>query len=409
MAAYDDPRLVRRAQTVDIARAVPLGVLLPIETTVLLTIAIKHFDASWWVKSLVSGAGGVGLLAAPAVTALARNWGRPAMVVTSTMSVLAGLGLLLASAGPLPLFVTGSIIGIATVNVVYPLTTVTYARVFPPSELGRRVGWGLSTKVLVAAVSGLAIGQVLGRRLDLWWAVVAAAGVMGIVLGGLDRLMPSAPVEHVEGVPTSVRPHFHLLAEDRLLRRTIVAWMVMGFGNLMLMPLRVEYLAKPEYGIDASTASIIVLTAVVPSAVRLVSLPVFGMVFDRVDFFTGRVLVNLLFAMYVAAFFTGTSWTGLVIGAVVLGVASAGGELTWSLWVTKFAPPGRMADYMGLHTFFTGVRSFGAPLLGFAVLGNVSLTAVAAIAAGLMVASSAVLVPEIRAERRARRRLPISA
>ena len=46
MAASDDPELVRRAQRIDLARSVPLGILLPLETSVLLTIAIKQFDAA---------------------------------------------------------------------------------------------------------------------------------------------------------------------------------------------------------------------------------------------------------------------------------------------------------------------------------------------------------------------------
>jgi predicted MFS family arabinose efflux permease len=110
----------------------------------------------------------------------------------------------------------------------------------------------------------------------------------------------------------------------------------------------------------------------------------------------------VLFAMYVAAFFTGTSDVALMVGAVLFGVGSAGGDLMWSLWVTKFAPPDRTADYMGLHTFFTGVRAFLAPLLGFAVVGHLSLAWIAMVSAALMIGSAVVLVPEMRLERRAR-------
>jgi hypothetical protein len=72
------------------------------------------------------------------------------------------------------------------------------------------------------------------------------------------------------------------------------------------------------------------------------------------------------------------------------------------LWVTKFAPADRVADYMGLHTFFTGIRAVCAPLLAFAVVEHLALGTVAMLAAGLMVLSSLVLVPEARAERRTR-------
>ena len=402
MALHDDPRLVRRAQIVDVARSVPLGVLLPMESTILLTIAIKEFDSSWWVKWLVSGAVGIGLLVAPWVTSLARAWGRPVMVPSAVLAALAGVALLMGAAGPAWLFVLGAVLSMTVTNAGYPLTTVTYSNVFPPTELGRRVGWGMTLKVLVSAGFGLVVGQLLTDSLDRWVIVMVIAGLMALVLAGLDMRMPSERLERVSTRGSVALPHFHLMADDRRLRLTIIAWMLMGFGNLMLLPLRVEYLARPQYGIDASPGKILLLTTVVPSAVRLVSMPVFGILFDRISFFAGRILVNVLFAMYVAAFFTGTSDAGLMVGAVVFGVGSAGGDLMWSLWVTKFAPPGRTADYMGLHTFFTGVRAFLAPLLGFAVVGHLSLAWIALVAAALMIGSSVVLVPEMRAERRAR-------
>lgn len=401
MAAYDDPTLVRRAQRFEIARSVPMGLLAPMEATILLTIAIKHFDASWWVKSLVAGAGGIGLVVGPWMTNVARRWGKPVMVPTAAVSAACGLALAIASTGSLTAFVAGTVVAMAALNLAYPLITTTYAQVFPPHEVGRRVGWGMSTKVLVSAVFGIAIGEFLTGRIDLWWVVVLGGAALALAMAALELGYPSEPIEHVEGVRRTGMPHFHLMAEDRRLRLTIGAWMLMGFGNLMLLPLRVEYLAQPQYGIDASPAKILVLTAVVPAVVRLLIMPVFGALFDRLDFFAGRILVNMLFAFYIAAFFTGTNDVGLAVGAVLFGVASAGGDLMWTLWVTKFAPPGRTADYMGLHTFFTGVRVFLAPVLAFAIVGQVSLLWIALISTALIIAASVMLVPEYRAERRA--------
>lgn len=54
---------------------------------------------------------------------------------------------------------------------------------------------------------------------------------------------------------------------------------------------------------------------------------------------------------------------------------------------------------MGLHIFFTGIRAVLAPILAFVVIEYLALTTVAWIAAGLMVLSSLVLLPEARAER----------
>ena len=134
---------------------------------------------------------------------------------------------------------------------------------------------------------------------------------------------------------------------------------------------------------------------------RLISIPAFGWVFDRLSFFASRIALNLLFAVYVAAFFAGSGDLGLIIGAVTYGIAAAGGDLMWSLWVTKFAPSDRVADYMGLHTFFTGVRGVLAPIVAFAVVGQFPLRSIAWAAAAMMVVSGAILIPEARLERRA--------
>ena len=83
MAASDDPAVVRRTQVLDLARSLPLGVLLPLESSVLLTIAIKRFDASGPVKGLIAASAGIGLLASPLVTSVARRTGRPVMALAA--------------------------------------------------------------------------------------------------------------------------------------------------------------------------------------------------------------------------------------------------------------------------------------------------------------------------------------
>lgn len=402
MAPSDDPRVVRRTQALDLLRSVPLGVLLPLETSVLLTIAIKQFDASGTVKGVLAAGGGVGLLLSPLVTSLVRRSGRPVMVPAAVISLLGAAGFVLAATGGLATFVIGALVGIASLNAIVPLMTVTYERNFPVAQRGKRVGWGMALKVAASALVGLAMGAVLRDRLDRWWWMVLAGAAASLTMAVLQARLPSAPLAHVPGHRNRPWPHFHLLRTDRRLSLTLGAWMLMGFGNLMLLPLRVEYLARPDYGIVADAALITLLTVTVPSVVRLATMPLFGAMFDRLSFFSSRILVNLLFALYVAAFFTGTSTPGLMVGAVTLGIASAGGDLMWSLWVTKFAPEGRVADYMGLHTFFTGIRAVGAPLLAFAVVERFALGSVALLAAALMIASSLVLVPEARAERAAR-------
>ena len=131
-----DPAIIRRTQIVDIARAVPAGVLAPLEASILLTIAIKQFHASGLAKGLLAAGAGFGLLASPLVTSIARKLGRPVMSVAAAVVAIGTCGLAVAMTGRLWLMILGSIAGLAALNSIIPLTTLTYERNFPTATRG---------------------------------------------------------------------------------------------------------------------------------------------------------------------------------------------------------------------------------------------------------------------------------
>src|SRR6185369_2434387 len=92
----------------------------------------------------------------------------------------------------------------------------------------------------------------------------------------------------------------------------------------------------------------------------------------HMNFFSLRVTLNAGFAIGILACFTSSSLSGLIAGAIIFGISNAGGDVAWSLWVTKFAPAGRVADYMSVHTFLTGVRGVAAPMFAFWLVTRVT-------------------------------------
>ena len=131
--------------------------------------------------------------------------------------------------------------------------------------------------------------------------------------------------------------------------------------------------------------------------------PIWGRFFDRLNFFLLRIAINLGFGIAIVTFFLGDSYAGHVVGAVIWGISIAGGDLCWSLWVTKLAPPHRVAHYMSVHTFLTGLRGIAAPFLAFSLVAHLSLGWMATITSVLIVLSCLVLVPELTAKRPLRR------
>jgi len=170
----------------------------------------------------------------------------------------------------------------------------------------------------------------------------------------------------------------------------------MGFANLMMIPMRVEYLGNPAYGLALNTSEIAFLTGVIPNSARLVLSPIWGQLFDRMNFFVLRVILNLGFALGILSFFTSADVKGLILGAVVFGISNAGGDVAWSLWVTKFAPADQVADYMSVHTFFTGVRGVLAPLAAFHAIKYLPMATLGWMAIIMITASCVFLLPEIK-------------
>jgi hypothetical protein len=68
--------------------------------------------------------------------------------------------------------------------------------------------------------------------------------------------------------------------------------------------------------------------------------------------------------------------------------------------VTKIAPEDRVADYMGVHTFFTGIRGILAPLTAFQLAQSLPMTHLGIFSALLIFLATAMLIPEIRTSRK---------
>ena len=118
-------------------------------------------------------------------------------------------------------------------------------------------------------------------------------------------------------------------------------------------------------------------------------------------------MLNVCFCAAILVVFYSESFWAIAIGTGLQGFAFAGGNIAWSLWVTKLAPPEHTAEYMSVHTFATGVRGVIAPFIGFALLREYG-SGVALFCAGLIFIASVIILPEVRFGRPRRKATPIS-
>ncbi|MEO1837256.1 MAG: MFS transporter, partial [Akkermansiaceae bacterium] len=158
----------------------------------------------------------------------------------------------------------------------------------------------------------------------------------------------------------------------------------------------VEYVSNPAYGYDLSEFMVAFITGSVPEIMFLIFVVGWGIVFDRVNFFIVRIMLNVFFIAGILVYFLGNGVWALCIGIGLHGIARAGGNIAWSLWVTKFAKSEQVAEYMSVHTFLCGVRGVIAPYIAFPAIALIGPKAIGLIGAGLILIATLMIWPNIR-------------
>ncbi|RYD34511.1 MAG: MFS transporter [Verrucomicrobiaceae bacterium] len=392
-----EPLTEREAATyrLERIRAVAAGILETAQVTFLLLIAHRWFHAGPAEKGMLQGASSAGLLLTPVLVTMAATLRWNAERAAGRLFTLGAAGLLATVLFPtLPVLVAGAGLGVLCTAATAPFLASIYSRNYHAGRRGDLFSRTIVVRIVASVLFAWLAGLWLEARPDGFrWILGFYAAALALNAWCVSRC-PPVPLEQEDG--RNPLRAFRYVRTDRVFRWTLISWMLMGFGNLIMFPLRVEYLSNHRYGLHLSPSEIALLTSVAPNAARLLFTRMWGRLFDRMNFFTLRIILNTGFMLGILSFFTGGGQAGLWAGAVLFGVSNAGADLAWSLWVTKVAPPNRVTDYMAVHTFLTGFRGVIAAFAAFQCAVRFGIGPTAAGAAGLILLASLLLIREKR-------------
>lgn len=357
--------------------------------TFLLIILVRHFHGSGIDKSIVAAAGNSGLLLTPGLLFFSRRLGFSS---PKALSILLGCSSLLfftaATVNNPTVFVILVGIGVLLPATASPLLTSILNNNYPPHERGQLYARNQAIRIATSIVFGGVAGWFISGSIELCWVLIL---IFGGALAWASYTFSQIPGDNQSSSPTPIFSCFRYLVTDSLLRNTTISWILLGFGNLMMLPLRVEYLANPHYGLNLSEFEIALFVSILPNLARLGGTQVWGKLFDSMNFFTLRMVLNLSFLTGIISFFLSDAPVALGVSALIFGFSTSGGDVAWTLWVTKFAPADKVADYMVVHTFFTGVRGLIAPFTAFALLGVMSIQSLSLVSAALILTATLLL------------------
>jgi MFS family permease len=374
-------------------RAVAQGVLETAASTFLMLIAIKWYHAGFIAKSLLASSANSGMILSVLVVTWVANRQWRLSQAASGFALAGGLAFLMAALFPsLPTLVAGGVFGLVCASCLIPLMTQLYQNHYPANERGRLFSRTTRYRIIAAILFSDLAGRFLTGRLQYHPSLLACYSLALLAMSVFLRQIPSDTL-HRQDSPHLFQAFRHL-KHDHFFRWTLHCWMILGFANLMMVALRVDYLANPRYGIVLSPSQIALLLGVIPNIARFFMSGIWGWLFDHVSFYRLRMVLNMSFALATLTFFTGETMNGFILGAVLYGIGIAGGDVAWALWVTKFSPPQHVAEYMSVHTFMTGLRGIIAPWVGFWIVDHFSITTAAWTGAIMILIATLMLLKE---------------
>ena len=387
--------LHRKTYKYDLWRGFFDGVLSSGIQTFALFIAIRYYNAGEGLKSLIAAAPFIGMILSLPLVHYTAGKGLKKSWCSAVPSALASVCLIIGAWIPsLEFYALMITIGYICRSVAIPYLTSIYSDNYPHHKRGKSFSKPLLLTVAISSLFGLAGSLLLEINIVYFNWVFTIVGICALAKAWVISSMPSKVIEKTSH--NHPFGNFEYMIKDREFGYVLLTWFIMGFANLWVLPLRVDYVASSTYGIEASPVIVALIITIIPETIRFLFIPFWARLFDRMNFILLRMILNVLFGTGIALFFISKNLLIIGIGSALIGLAFAGGSIAWALWVTKYAPPGKVSAYMSVHVCLTGIRGTIGPIIGYWAAAKVGATMTGWISCGLMILATAMLLPEIK-------------
>jgi MFS family permease len=387
--------LHRRTYKYDLWRGFFEGVLSSGIQTFALFIAIRYYNAGEGLKSLIAAAPFIGMILSLPLVHYTAGKGLKKSFCSAVPSALASVCLIIAAWIPsLEFYALMITISYICRSAAIPYLTSIYSDNYPHLKRGASFSKPLLLTVAISSLFGLAGSLLLEMNIIYFNWVFTVVGISALAKAWAISLMPSKVIEKTSH--NHPFGNFEYVIKDKEFGYVLFTWFIMGFANLWVLPLRVDYVASSTYGIEASPLIVALIITIIPETIRFLFIPFWARLFDHMNFIVLRMILNVLFGMGIALFFISKNLLIIGAGSALIGLAFAGGSIAWALWVTKYAPPEKVSAYMSVHVCLTGIRGTIGPMIGYWTAAQVGATMTGWISCGLMILATIMLLPEIK-------------
>ncbi len=340
-------------------------------------VAAKTFDVAPWLLAVISASPMFGNLSSFVWNRIASARSKVPMVVTLQGLVLVcvfAVALSPRSSVGATVLVCSVILGRLLIAGVITARSVTWSL-----NYGRHLRARVTSRLqvlssLITVLTTSIAGMILDAHPENYrWLYGAGALVGTIGVWSFSRVKVQGELRHrvlerqSDNDQDGRNGFVQILRADRKYARYQLHQFTSGVAAMMLEPALV-YLVSKQLG--ASYVVSIGIIMIIPFAMNLITLPLWGRYLDRVHVAEFRARQNAMWVLGVLIMFWGAltgSLAWIAAGRLVNGIVNGGGSLAWQLGHNDFAPRDQLAAYMGIHVTLTGVRGAFAPFLGMAL------------------------------------------
>jgi MFS family permease len=337
-------------------------------------VAVTGFEATPLELTILVSAFPVGAFLGPLWAFLGRHWGMQKLV--TQMALWANLPLFFIffldrndSAIFTFLITISNLLNSAMRMGQSSMYRVIYPRELRGRVLGKLTFWSYFTMV----PSILATGWLLDKSKDMYQVLYPLAGLCGLI-GCWFYSMLHVPAERVpqpqkKGWRASLRGAESIMLQDRAYFLFQIAFFLSGSSFFMSTHI-ILLMTRESFGFGAFELSL--WLSVVPQVLLTLSSPTWGRILDRYGIVACRLFISLLMTAYLGSYFLGIvgGVAGFIyLGSILQGISNGGGQLTWALASSHFAP--RVEDvplYNGIHFVLNGIRGLVMPWVGSILL-----------------------------------------
>jgi MFS family permease len=362
-------------------------------------VAVTGLKASPLEITILVSAFPVGAFLGPLWAGIGRRWGMQTLV--TQMAIWANLPLFflfwVKSAALFTALITVSqLLNSAMRMGQSSLYSVMYARNLRGRVLGQLTFWTYLTMV----PSILLTGWLMDKSREMYHVLYPLAGLCGLIgcffYGKLHIPNAEALPRKAESLRDSVAGVERVVGQDRAYLLFQLAFFLSGSSFFMSAHV-VLLLVRERF--DFGAFELALWMSVVPQLLLALGSPAWGRVLDKIGIVRCRLLISFLMTGYLLSYFGGVflGWPGLIVlGSLLQGVSNGGGQLTWSLASSHFAP--RVEDvplYNGIHFVLNGIRGLVLPWVGSVLMVLAGPVAILA-ATVVSVASIPVVLKSLR-------------